>query len=58
MGLAFVIELEFLHGRERLEGYDVFSLIKYSNRPARRHRNRRTFGPRVRLADTESDAHV
>jgi adenine phosphoribosyltransferase len=28
-GLAFVIELEFLNGRERLEGYDVFSLIKY-----------------------------
>jgi adenine phosphoribosyltransferase len=30
VGLAFVIELEFLQGRERLEGYDVFSLIKYS----------------------------
>ncbi len=30
VGLAFVIELEFLHGRERLEGYDVFSLIQYS----------------------------
>jgi len=29
VGLAFVIELEFLQGRERLEGYDVFSLIKY-----------------------------
>jgi adenine phosphoribosyltransferase len=29
VGLAFVIELEFLNGRERLEGYDVFSLIKY-----------------------------
>jgi len=27
--LAFVIELEFLNGREKLEGYDVFSLIKY-----------------------------
>jgi hypothetical protein len=24
-----VIELEFLHGREKLEGYDVFSLIQY-----------------------------
>jgi adenine phosphoribosyltransferase len=30
VGLAFVIELEFLNGRERLEGYDVFSLIQYS----------------------------
>ena len=29
VGLAFVIELEFLHGREKLEGYDVFSLIQY-----------------------------
>ena len=30
VGLAFVIELEFLKGREKLQGYDVFSLIKYS----------------------------
>jgi adenine phosphoribosyltransferase len=30
VGLAFVIELEFLNGREKLEGYDVCSLIKYS----------------------------
>ena len=30
VGLAFVIELEFLSGREKLEGYDVCSLIKYS----------------------------
>jgi adenine phosphoribosyltransferase len=29
LGLAFVIELEFLNGREKLEGYDVFSLIQY-----------------------------
>ena len=29
VGLAFVIELEFLSGRDRLEGYDVFSLIQY-----------------------------
>ena len=29
VGLAFVIELEFLNGRDRLEGYDVCSLIKY-----------------------------
>ena len=28
-GLAFVIELEFLKGREKLAGYDVFSLLKY-----------------------------
>jgi adenine phosphoribosyltransferase len=31
VGLAFVIELEFLNGRDRLEGYDVFSLIKYED---------------------------
>ena len=31
VGLAFVIELEFLNGRERLEGYDVFSLIQYGD---------------------------
>ena len=30
-GLAFVIELEFLNGRRRLDGYDVFSLLKYSH---------------------------
>ena len=29
VGLAFVIELEFLKGRETLAGYDVFSLIQY-----------------------------
>ena len=29
VGLAFVIELEFLNGRERLQGYDVFSLVQY-----------------------------
>ena len=29
IGLAFVIELEFLHGREKLRGYDVLSLVRY-----------------------------
>ncbi|HEY3105193.1 MAG TPA: adenine phosphoribosyltransferase [Gaiellaceae bacterium] len=29
IGLAFVIELAFLNGRDRLQGYDVFSLIQY-----------------------------
>ncbi len=29
VGLAFIISLEFLNGRERLEGYDVHSLIQY-----------------------------
>jgi len=29
VGLAFAIELEFLHGREKLRGYDVLSLLKY-----------------------------
>ena len=28
-GVLFVIELDFLHGRERLAGYDVHSLIHY-----------------------------
>jgi adenine phosphoribosyltransferase len=28
-GIAFIIELGFLHGRKRLEGYDVLSLITY-----------------------------
>lgn len=28
-GLGFVVELEFLNGRRRLEGYDVESLIRY-----------------------------
>jgi adenine phosphoribosyltransferase len=28
-GLAFVIELEFLHGRSKLSGHDVFSLLQY-----------------------------
>ncbi len=30
VGLPFVIELAFLDGRERLGGYDVFSLITYA----------------------------
>jgi adenine phosphoribosyltransferase len=29
VGLAFVIELEFLEGRKQLEGRDVYSLITY-----------------------------
>ena len=29
VGLAFVIELNFLNGREKLQGYDVFSLLQY-----------------------------
>ncbi|NLN75134.1 MAG: adenine phosphoribosyltransferase [Armatimonadetes bacterium] len=28
-GLSFLIELEFLHGRKVLDGYDICSLIKY-----------------------------
>jgi adenine phosphoribosyltransferase len=27
--LAFLIELTFLHGRDRLQGYNIFSLIQY-----------------------------
>jgi adenine phosphoribosyltransferase len=29
VGLPFIIELAFLNGRDRLEGYDIFSLIEY-----------------------------
>jgi adenine phosphoribosyltransferase len=29
VGLPFIIELTFLDGRERLAGYDVYSLIEY-----------------------------
>lgn len=29
VGVAFIIDLTFLNGRERLEGYDVHSLIAY-----------------------------
>jgi adenine phosphoribosyltransferase len=31
VGLAFVIELEFLNGREKLAGYDICSLIRYAD---------------------------
>lgn len=30
-GLGFVVELDFLKGREKLTGYDVFSLLHYTN---------------------------
>jgi adenine phosphoribosyltransferase len=29
VGMAFIIELAFLAGREQLDGYDVYSLIQY-----------------------------
>ncbi|MGZ4115493.1 MAG: phosphoribosyltransferase family protein, partial [Actinomycetota bacterium] len=29
IGIACLIELGFLHGRDQLTGYDVFSLISY-----------------------------
>jgi adenine phosphoribosyltransferase len=29
VGLAFVIELNFLNGREKIKGYNVFSLVRY-----------------------------
>jgi len=28
-GVAFVIELEFLNGKKKLEGYDLYSILKY-----------------------------
>lgn len=30
VGLAFVVELTFLHGRDKLQGENVFSLLKYA----------------------------
>ncbi|MGH9579502.1 MAG: adenine phosphoribosyltransferase [Terriglobales bacterium] len=29
VGLGFVVELDFLKGREKLKGHDVFSLLRY-----------------------------
>ena len=29
VGMAFVVELTFLGGREKLNGYEVFSLLQY-----------------------------
>ncbi len=31
VGLAFLIELSFLHGRDKLKGYDVFSIVQYDS---------------------------
>ena len=30
VGIAFLIELDFLNGRDKLQGYDVFSLLHYN----------------------------
>jgi adenine phosphoribosyltransferase len=30
-GLAFLVELDFLNGRKKLDGYDVFSLLRYQD---------------------------
>jgi adenine phosphoribosyltransferase len=30
-GISFLIELSFLHGRQNLQNYDVYSLIKYDS---------------------------
>ena len=29
VGLAFLIELTFLNGRDKLKGYDIFSIVRY-----------------------------
>lgn len=31
IGLAFLIELSFLHGRDKLKEYDVFSILQYDS---------------------------
>jgi adenine phosphoribosyltransferase len=30
-GLGFVVELDFLNGRDKLKGYNVMSLLRYSS---------------------------
>ncbi|GAI61655.1 unnamed protein product, partial [marine sediment metagenome] len=30
IGASFIIELEFLNPREKLKGYDIFSLVQYN----------------------------
>jgi adenine phosphoribosyltransferase len=30
VGADFIIELEMLKGREKLKGYEIFSLVKYN----------------------------
>ena len=30
-GVAFLVELEFLNGRKKLNGYEVYSLLQYQN---------------------------
>jgi len=30
-GVAFLVELEFLNGRKKLNGYEVYSLLQYRN---------------------------
>ncbi len=32
-GCGFVVELEYLHGREQLEDVDIFSLVKVAKKP-------------------------
>lgn len=32
IGCAYIVELEYLHGRKDLESYDCFSLVKYSEK--------------------------
>lgn len=32
VGCAYVIELEYLNGREKLDGYNIFSLVKIKNK--------------------------
>jgi adenine phosphoribosyltransferase len=31
VGLCFLIELTFLHGRDRLKNYDIYSILKYDS---------------------------
>lgn len=31
VGVAFLVELEFLSGRKKLEGYEVYSMLKYQD---------------------------
>ena len=54
-GLAFLIELTDLGGRDRLQGYEVFSLLQYPSDRSRLTGRRRR--PRCLLHSTLHNAH-
>src|SRR5437870_7781116 len=53
-GFGFALELTFLNGRKKLNGYDVFSLIQYDKRWRRRDAGVRRRGVRTRACRVET----